>query len=115
MKNDQEIIIYGANQCSRDFIHINDLARAIISLCNIDPINTEVNISSGIEVEIPKLIDLIEEITSKKILTSFKELREIDIRRSVLDNSFIKSITNWEPLIKLDEGLDEFMKSDFSF
>ena len=46
-------------------------------------------------IEISKLIYLIEEITSKKIITSFQELREIDIKRSVLDNSFIKSITNW--------------------
>ena len=115
INNDQEIIVYGANQCSRDFIHINDLARAIISLCYIDPLNTEVNISSGIEVKISKLIYLIEEITSKKILTNFKELREIDITRSVLDNSLIKSLTDWEPLIVLEEGIDKFMKNDLNF
>ena len=97
------------------FIHINDLARAIISLCYIEPLNTEVNISSGIEVKISKLIYLIEEITSKKILTNFKELREIDITRSVLDNSLIKSLTDWEPLIVLEEGIDKFMKNDLNF
>ena len=112
IRNDKEVTIYGSNQCSRDFIHINDLAKAIISLCNIEPINTEVNISSAIEVKIPKLIDLIEEITSKKILTSFKELRELDIRRSVLDNSLIKSLTNWEPVIELEKGIDQFINND---
>lgn len=110
--NDQEVQIYGSEECSRDFIHINDLAKAIISLCNIEPINTEVNISSAIEVKIPKLIDLIEEITSKKILTTFKELREIDIRRSVLDNNLIKSFTDWEPVITLEKGIDKFINSD---
>ena len=115
IRNDKEVIIYGSNQCSRDFIHINDLAKAIISLCNIEPINTEVNISSSIEVKIAKLIDLIEEITSKKILTNFKELREIDIRRSVLDNSLIKSLTNWEPVIELDKGIDQFINNDSTF
>ena len=48
----------------------------------------------------------------EKIL--IKELREIDIKRSVLDNSLIKSLTNWEPLIALEEGLDKFLKNDFS-
>ena len=84
-------------------------------ISNIEPINTEVNISSAIEVKIPKLIDLIEEITSKKILTTFKELREIDIRRSVLDNSLIKSLTNWEPVIELEKGIDQFINNDSTF
>ena len=26
MRNNKKIIIYGANKCSRDFIHIDDLA-----------------------------------------------------------------------------------------
>lgn len=107
IKKEERITIYGADECSRDFIYINDVAKAIVSLCNSDPINCEINLSSNREIRICDLLKKIEKVTKKDILADFKKAREIDIQRSVLDNSLIKSITNWEPIITIDEGINK--------
>ena len=74
-------------------------------------ISIVVNISSGIETRIDNLIENIEKICKKNIVADFKELREIDIKRSVLDNTLIKSLTKWGPTKSLEDGIAEFMKS----
>ena len=108
-KDNKKVIIYGVNECSRDFIHISDLANAFISLCATKPINCEVNISSGVETKIINLLKLLEKIYQENILLEYKELRKFDIKRSVLDNSLIRSLTGWEPKKELSRGLREFM------
>ncbi len=115
LKYKNKITIYGAKECSRDFIHINDLAKAIISLCDVRPINSEVNISTGMETKISDLIEKIEKITSRKVMARYEGSRETDITRSVLENNLIKSLTKWEPKITLDQGIEEFIKKDLNF
>tara|TARA_Y100000589_G_C27182285_1_gene641278 strand:- start:1141 stop:2043 length:903 start_codon:yes stop_codon:yes gene_type:complete len=109
--NNKKIQLFGIKECTRDFIHINDLAKAFVSLCDNDYINCEVNISSGIETRLDNLIEKIEKIYGKNIIADYKELRQVDIKRSVLDNSLIKSLTKWNPLKSLEEGIAEFIKS----
>tara|TARA_B100000242_G_scaffold294328_1_gene276405 strand:- start:2 stop:904 length:903 start_codon:yes stop_codon:yes gene_type:complete len=109
--NKNSINIYGLHECSRDFIHITDLANAITSLININPINNVINISSNQEVKIYDLINLVENITGETLNANYLKLRSSDIKRSVLDNSFLRSITNWEPKIKLDTGINNFINN----
>ncbi len=104
-----KVVIYGADKCTRDFIHISDLANAFISLCKNTPINCEVNISTGFETKITNLLKQIEEIKGKKLLLEYKELRKVDIKRSVLDNSLIRSFTGWQPSANLYQCIKEFM------
>ena len=111
--NEKKITIFGAKECTRDFIYINDLAKAIISLCEKEPINCEVNISSNEEIRICDLLRKIEIASGRKILADFKKAREIDILRSVLDNSLIKSLSNWKPEITLEKGISEFINKNF--
>lgn len=111
-ESNQKIIIYGVNECSRDFIHISDLVNALITLCRNRPINCEINISSGVETRIIDLINDIKEIYGKDIGVEYKDLRNIDITRSVLDNSLIKSLTNWRPKKEFSKGLKDFIKED---
>ena len=108
-EKDKKVVIYGANECTRDFIHISDVAEAFTSLCKNQPINCEVNISSGVETRILDLLKQIEEINRKKVLLEYKEFRKFDIKRSVLDNSLIRSLVGWKPTKKLYQGIKEFM------
>ena len=113
LKKEKRITIYGADECTRDFIYINDVAKAIVSLCNSDPINCEVNLSSNTEIRISDLLKKIEKVSKKDLLADYKKAREIDIKRSVLDNNLIKSITKWEPLITIDEGINKLFSKDY--
>lgn len=108
IKNNYELTLYGEEESSRDFIHIDDLANGIISLLKTKSINNVINISSGREVAILELIKLIENYSGSKIKKINLPLRRYDIRRSVLDNSLIKSLTNWNPKITLEDGIKDF-------
>jgi len=110
IKRNKKIIIYGQNECSRDFIHIKDVARALALFCDRKPINTEVNISSGNEVRIKDLVEYIEKLLNKRIVTTFKPLRSTDIGRSVLDNNLIKSFIKWKPTVDFECGIKDYFK-----
>ncbi len=110
MHSNKKLTIYGQNECTRDFIHIKDVAKAISLLCDRNPINCEVNISSGNEVKIIDLIKYIEKLSCRKINANFKPLRSTDISRSVLDNNLIKSLIGWQPKLNLENGIKEYFK-----
>ena len=107
-QNKSRISIYGANECTRDLIHISDLAEAFYKLSLNKPLNRAINISTGNEIKITKLIKLIEEILGDKINVDFLEPRPTDIKRSVLDNKKIFELIRWEPNKDLKDGLKEF-------
>tara|TARA_A100001388_G_C28762898_1_gene498851 strand:+ start:248 stop:1144 length:897 start_codon:yes stop_codon:yes gene_type:complete len=107
-QNNSDISIYGANECTRDLIHISDLADAFYKLSINKPLNRVINVSSGKEIKITKLIKVIEEILGDKVKADFLELRPTDIKRSVLDNKKIMELIEWAPKKDLFEGLEEF-------
>lgn len=93
----------GEGKQVRDFIHIDDLYRAIkLQLDNFDDYNADTwNIGGGVEnsVSLQELTALCEEITGNKIeIASVKEDRPADLRFFITDSSkfLSKSGLSWE-------------------
>jgi UDP-glucose 4-epimerase len=106
LKNDIPFTIWGDGSHVRDFIYIDDLIEAmtIVSLNNLQGI---FNIGTGKGTSLKKLIEMIQEITGKKLKIIYKPRRPIDSFYNVLDNVKLICSTKWSPQVELVEGLSQ--------
>jgi UDP-glucuronate decarboxylase len=106
LKN-EDITIYGNGSQTRSFQYIDDLVEGMIRMMNNkDKFVGPVNIGNPDEFTIhelaEKVLKLIPESRSKII---YKDLPSDDPRQRKPDISLAKAKLDWEPKIKLEEGL----------
>jgi UDP-glucose 4-epimerase len=98
--------IYGDGEQTRDFIYVEDVARAnVLALTKGD--GETLNISSGEEVTINRLSRLLQASFPGSPAPSFHSPRRGDLRRSILDPSRARRVLGWSPQVSLQEGLFE--------
>ena len=103
-ENKKNIKLWGSGKALRDFLYVDDLARAILLLIKRYNKHELVNVGSGKEITIKLLAKLISEIIGYKGKIIFNELYPDGTPRKILDISRIKT-TGWKPFYSLREGL----------
>jgi len=88
---------------TRDFVHVEDLVRAVIKAALSNKVGKIYNVGSGKEVTVNKIAKL---IGGKRIYVP-KRPGEPD--RSLADISKIKRDLNWKPKIKIEEGIKDLL------
>ena len=92
------------NGCTRDYVFIDDIVD--INMRTTERcVNDVINIGSGQEVFILDIYKLIEKVFGTEIGIDIKGQRKGDVKRSVLDSTYAKEKTGWQPTISLEEGL----------
>jgi GDP-L-fucose synthase len=96
--------LWGTGKPRREFLHVNDLAKAIIVCLDKYDSDQQVNIGTGIDVTVAELAAKIAISTGYIGSINWDESREDGTPQKVLD---IQRITNlgWKPLIGLDQGI----------
>ena len=111
LKN-EKISLTSGNQI-RDFIHINDLISAIKLICNSnkDYINGEIyDISAGDIMSIREIAKKIQEMTKGgEPIYGSKSIRDSEGELLYSNSNKLKEHLNWEPKVKLDNGLKEMI------
>ncbi len=104
----EDITIYGDGSQTRSFCYVDDLIEAMVRMMNSEkgftgPVNTgnpgEFTVKELAEKVLKKIV------TSSKLV--YKELPKDDPTQRRPDISLAKSRLGWEPVVKLDEGLDK--------
>lgn len=107
LKN-EDLTIYGNGSQTRSFCYIDDLIDVIVSImAGRDDFTGPVNIGNPEEFTINELADLVKEKINSNLNVVFKSLPEDDPAKRCPDISLVKAKLNWEPKIKLSEGLDK--------
>lgn len=103
-KNAREVVIWGTGTPRREFLHVDDLARACFHLLGEEDPPDWVNVGSGSEVSILDLATAIGRTVGFKgdILTD--PSKPDGTPRKLMEVSRMKK-TGWEPTISLEEGL----------
>lgn len=100
-------IIYGDGEQVRDFIHVDDVVKAI-ERSLIGTVSNEIfNIGTGTPTKIKDLAKLVIEIAGLNVEPIHTKERPGDIRESCADVGKARDLLNWEARIGLDEGLKE--------
>jgi len=97
------LTIVGSGNQTRDFIHVDDLVRAIIKAAQSKKVGEVYNVGSGKEITVNRIAKL---IGGKRIYIP-KRPGEPD--RSLADISKIKKDLKWKPKIKIEKGVKELL------
>jgi len=102
--NANTVKLWGTGKPRREFLHVNDLAKAIIVCLDNYDADQQINIGTGIDLTIAELAEKIAKNTEFTGSISWDTGREDGTPQKVLD---IQKITNlgWKPIINLDQGI----------
>lgn len=111
----EPITLYGDGQQTRSFCFVSDLVDALIKFMNSpDNVIGPVNLGNPVEFTIQELADMVRAKIPNSPDTIHKELPKDDPMQRKPDITLAKQLLDWEPKIKLSEGLDktiEYYKS----
>lgn len=100
--------INGDGEQTRDFTFVSNAVQANIKAMFVQNIKTEgevFNIAVGERVSLNQLIEILKKLIGTNIQPIYREERSGDIRDSLADISKAKNILNYQPQIKIEEGL----------
>ena len=101
-------IIFGDGTHTRDFISVEDIAKANLLSMESNTDFSFLNIGTGISTSIKELAELMIELSGKKLEISFDDLPLGDVKDSLADVSLAKKLINWNYEISLKNGLKKF-------
>lgn len=109
----ESVTVWGSGKPRREFLHVDDLARASIHFMNlpadqywsaVDARCTHVNIGTGKDISIAELAALIAGITGFDGRIEYDKSKPDGTPRKLLDVTLAKSM-GWEATIGLEEGI----------
>ncbi|MBU79554.1 MAG: GDP-fucose synthetase [Flavobacteriales bacterium] len=111
-KNKKEVILWGSGEPKREFLHVDDLANAIVFILENSMSDSLYNIGSGVEVKVKELAYLIQKIIGFDGRISWDNSKPDGTPRKLIDSSKINS-AGWSAKIDLTKGIESVYKSKF--
>lgn len=101
-----DITVYGNGNQTRSFCYVDDLLDGMIKLMNTDDsITGPINVGNPGEFSILELAEMVIGLTNSKSKIIYSDLPSDDPMQRKPDITKAKEILNWEPKIKLEDGL----------
>ena len=102
--NADSVKLWGTGKPKREFLHVDDLAKAIIICLDNYDADQQINIGTGIDLTVAELSEKIAKNTGFTGSINWDAGREDGTPQKVLD---IQKITDlgWKPTINLDQGI----------
>ena len=105
------ITVLGDGNQTRDFVYVEDVAEAQLLAAERNEAEGEViNIGTGIETSINKLVETIEAVSDRKAIVHYAPPRKGDILRSFGDISKAQRILDYKPKFTLMKGIEKLIK-----
>ena len=108
------ISIWGSGRSRREFLHVDDMARASIQIMDLPreryqaitaPRLSHINVGSGVDCSIADLADILRQVTGFEGDIRYDSGKPDGAPRKLLDTTRLRSL-GWEPEYELAEGLE---------
>lgn len=99
-----EVVVWGTGAPRREFLHVDDLAGAVLHLLSLEDPPDWVNVGTGMDLSIRQLAEMVRRVTGFRGELKFDSSKPDGTMRKLTDTSRIRS-TGWAPAISLEEGL----------
>lgn len=109
MKNNEDILIYGDGEQTRDFVHVLDVANACLNAIKSDIKNEIINVSTNKSISVNKLFEIMSAKYNYTKKPNYNEERLGDIKHSVLDNKKCINLLKFTPEIFIEKGLKDLI------
>jgi len=113
INNKKNVIIWGTGKAKREFLYVDDMAKACIHVLNIDkaiydqhttPMRSYINIGSGEDLTIKELAEMIQVIVGYKGKINFDPTKPDGSPRKLMDSQRIYNL-GWKHETSLKDGL----------
>lgn len=108
-ENKKFVEIWGSGKPLREFLHVDDFARAIILASKKYNQSEPLNVGSGMEISILNLAKLISKTINYNGKIKFNRRYPDGTPRKILDTTKIKKL-GWRPKISLVDGIKQSVK-----
>jgi GDP-L-fucose synthase len=104
LRGDAEVVVWGTGTPRREFLHVDDLASAVVHLMGSYDGAELVNIGCGEDVSIRELAELVARVVGYPGRLAFDPTKPDGTPRKLLDVTRLDAL-GWKPRIGLEEGL----------
>ncbi|MDI6704305.1 MAG: NAD-dependent epimerase/dehydratase family protein [bacterium] len=114
--NNEECIIYGDGNQTRDFTYIKCAIQANISAMESPVVGEVFNIGGGSQITLNGAIEILERVMGKKVRLRYIESQKGDVRHTYADTQKARELLKYRPESNLEEGLlkeVEWIKGSF--
>lgn len=107
--SNSSIEIWGNGEVVRDFIDVQDVSEGLRKLIEANIANTTLNMGSGEGKSLNEVLSILENILERSIAIIYKDKREVDLDRMVLNINKIKNYIDFNPK-SLKSGINNFVE-----
>ena len=104
LRGDDTVTIWGTGTPLREFMHVDDLADALIFCIEHYSDDQHINIGSGHEVSIRELAEIIAEAVGRDFKIEYDNTKPDGTPRKLMDSGRLRKI-GWTPQIPLEAGV----------
>lgn len=113
INGDREVIVWGSGKPLREFLYVDDMAKASIHVMNIKKSNynlntkqmlSHINVGTGVDCTIKELVKQITKVVDYKGEVFFDESKPDGSPRKLMDIKRLNSL-GWQYTISLEDGL----------
>ncbi|MDI2127381.1 NAD-dependent epimerase/dehydratase family protein [Yinghuangia seranimata] len=102
-------VIDGRGDQSMDFVHVTDIARAVVAALESERDNLPVNIGTGVDTSIAQLAKILIAAVGASMEPRFNP-RDVLVSRRAADISRARDVLGWEPLVSVEQGMAELVR-----
>jgi UDP-glucose 4-epimerase len=97
--------IFGDGTASRDYLHVDDLCRGILTAADSDLSDEVLHLASGNETTLNELARLILDLVGSDVEIVHQPKRVGEVERNFADASRARELLGWEPQLSLRDGM----------
>lgn len=110
MENDKSVTLWGTGVARREFLHVNDCARAILFMFENYESSHFINIGPGEDIGIRELAEMISTKVDYQGEIIWDETKPNGMLRKCMEVSKMKAI-GFQPEVNLEDGIDEVIRT----
>jgi GDP-L-fucose synthase len=110
-RGDEQVVLWGTGKPSREFLYVDDAARALVLAAEHLDVSDPVNIGTGTETNIRTLAETIQRLVGYEGETVWDASRPDGQPRRFLDVSRARELMGFEARVSLEDGLRNTIES----
>ncbi|MCD9199581.1 NAD-dependent epimerase/dehydratase family protein [Aeromicrobium wangtongii] len=110
LKNGEAPVIDGEGKQSMDFIHVVDIARAVVMALESEQANVPINVGTGIDTSIAELAEILIDAVGVDVKPQFNP-RDVLVSRRAADVTRAREILGFEPTIEVGAGMKRLIEN----
>jgi len=108
--SDEETVIWGDGGVVRDYVHVTDVADALVRAGTQPTPERIYNIGCGVGVSLNQVVHIMETMNRKPLRIRYEGARSFDIPAIYLDATRARTRLLWEPTIDLSDGISRTLE-----